>query len=281
MIEQANTALVKVLDQSWWALDSTAMAAQISGLERTITLARTARGLLARELAGRNWPALQGATSTATFLRDLLRVSVGTGTRLTRLGDLADGRPRTRDALTSGAVTVDQALVIRDVLADLPAGLDPAVVDECESALIGFAATYEPAVLRRLGERILAHVAPEVADAELARKLEREEAAARQRRVLTITDTGHGIHRVVGRLDTESAAILTAALDPLSAPIPGTGRVRDPRTAGQRRADALIDVCRFTLTHDDLPVNGGNRPQLNVTVDFNALTRQLAVVRRW
>ena len=163
MIGQANTALVKVLDQSWWALDSTAMAAQITGLEQTITLARTAQGLLARELAGRNWPASQGATSTATWLRDLLRVSVGTGTRLTRLGDLADGRPRTRDALAAGVVTVDQALVIREVLADLPAGLDPDLVDECEQALIGFAALHEPAVLRRLGERILAHVAPDLA----------------------------------------------------------------------------------------------------------------------
>jgi len=59
---------------------------------------------------------------------------------------------------------------------------------------------------------------------------------------------------------------VAAALDPLCRPIPG-----DPRTPAQRRADALTDVCRLALSTGELPVNGGDRPQVVVTLPFDAL----------
>ena len=49
----------------------------------------------------------------------------------------------------------------------------------------------------------------------------------------------------------------------------------DDRTAGQRRADALVEVCRLALNAGTLPANGGDRPQLSVTIDFEQLRRQL------
>ena len=166
------------------------------------------------------------------------------------------------------AVNAEQALIIGAAIADLPGDLDPALVDLCEAELIKLAALYEPAVLRRYAEHILDYVAPEIAEAALAAKLDKDEAAARRQRVLTITDQGDGSHRVFGRLDTESAAVLKAAIDPLCKPIPGQNGQRDPRTADQRRADALIDVCRLALKTDTLPDNGGMRPQLNVTTRY-------------
>jgi hypothetical protein len=48
----------------------------------------------------------------------------------------------------------------------------------------------------------------------------------------------------------------------------------DPRTPGQRRADALVDVCRLALACGDLPDNGGDRPQVVVTVDIDTLREQ-------
>ena len=174
------------------------------------------------------------------------------------------------------AVNAEQALIIGAALADLPHDLDPALVDVCEAELIKLAALYEPAVLRRYAEHILDYVAPEIAEAALAAKLDRDEAAARRQRVLTITDQGDGSHRIFGRLDTESAAVLKAAIDPLCKPIPGQDGQRDPRTADQRRADALIDVCRLALKTDTLPDSGGMRPQLNVTTRYDALTKELS-----
>jgi hypothetical protein len=51
--------------------------------------------------------------------------------------------------------------------------------------------------------------------------------------------------------------------------------VADERTYGQRRADALVEVCRLVLNTGDLPENGGDRPQLTVTIRFSDLRDQV------
>jgi hypothetical protein len=81
---------------------------------------------------------------------------------------------------------------------------------------------------------------------------------------------------VSGWLDREAATVLRCALDPLSAPSPdpGTGD-RDPRSLSQRRADALTEVCRLALASGRLPGNGGDRPQVVVTVPYAALRRDV------
>ena len=129
---------------------------------------------------------------------------------------------------------------------------------------------------RRLGERILAHVSPDLADERLRQRLEREEREAWQRRAFTVSSDGHGGARIFGHLDAEGAAIVSAALDPWSRPVGGaTGP--DLRTPAARRADALIDVCRIALASGGLPDNGGQPAQLNVTVDLETLRRGIAV----
>ena len=46
------------------------------------------------------------------------------------------------------------------------------------------------------------------------------------------------------RLDPEGSAVLEAILGPLAAPQPSTEHGSDIRTSDQRRADALVEVCR-------------------------------------
>ena len=46
------------------------------------------------------------------------------------------------------------------------------------------------------------------------------------------------------RLDPEGSAVLEAILGPLAAPQPRTEHGSDTRTSDQRRADALVEVCR-------------------------------------
>ena len=50
---------------------------------------------------------------------------------------------------------------------------------------------------------------------------------------------------------------------------------RDPRSAPQRRHDALLEALRLLLSTDTLPDNGGNRPQLAITIPYDLLTQQL------
>ncbi|MGH3657592.1 MAG: DUF222 domain-containing protein, partial [Micromonosporaceae bacterium] len=79
-----------------------------------------------------------------------------------------------------------------------------------------------------------------------------------------------GSTRVSGRLDAESAAMVRAALDSLAAPNPGPDGERDPRTAGQRTADALVELCR-RANDGALPVGHGVRPHLSVIITLDSL----------
>jgi hypothetical protein len=123
--------------------------------------------------------------------------------------------------------------------------------------------------LKLVGARILSLVAPEVADELDRRAMEREEAQALRERFFTLTPDGVGV-RLSGRLTPEGAAVLRAAIDPLCTPTS-----HDGRSAEQRRADALVDVCRLALATTDLPENGGDRPQVVVGLDFDILEQGL------
>jgi hypothetical protein len=126
--------------------------------------------------------------------------------------------------------------------------------------------------------------------------LERAEKRAYQDRGLWLTDiAGTSRVRVTGWLDQDGAATVRAALDPLCAPrtmrragrrVVGaeigadTGADNDPdptdvRSAGQRRVDALVEVCRLACACGELPDNGGDRPQVVVTIDYDKLRQQV------
>jgi hypothetical protein len=149
------------------------------------------------------------------------------------------------------------------------------VAAAAEAALLGFAADFAPGPLRRLGARILDHVAPQVADRLEAAALERAERRAFPQRGLTLSPPIGGLVRVGGQLTVEDAAIVTAALDPLAGP----GVNTDARSPAQCRADALVEVCQLALRTGELPDTGGDRPQLAVTVGYDPLIRRLGVGR--
>jgi hypothetical protein len=124
--------------------------------------------------------------------------------------------------------------------------------------------------------RILDVVAPQIADEADRKALQREEARAFRDRFFTVSDVGDGAVRLSGRLDADGAATLRAALDPLAAPGRLSGiatAAGDDRTAGQRRADALVEICRLALASQQLPEHGGDRPQVVLTVGLDPLTR--------
>jgi hypothetical protein len=155
---------------------------------------------------------------------------------------------------------------------------------------------------------ILEQVDPERAEALLLKELDNAERTAYQRRGLTVVRHGEGEYRLRAILTTEAAAIIRAALDPLSAPgvlIPppdsahtdngsddpanafgqaadevdraaADGAVRDGRSPAARRADALTEICRRALAHGDLPDNGGEKPHLVITLDWERMRAGVA-----
>nr|WP_275941569.1 HNH endonuclease signature motif containing protein [Planosporangium mesophilum] len=214
-------------------------------------------------------PAAQGATSTVGWLRERYRLLPGAASKQVRLAAALDREcPVTAGALAAGALNVKQAEVIVDAVAKLPAEYRA----RADEYLVGLAGEFGPKELAGLGERVLEVVAPEEAEARALAALERAEERAHAGRELRLSPLpGEGRVRVAGWLDREAAAVVTAALDPLCAPR-GGGEVRSP---GQRRADALVEVCRIACASGGLPDNGGDRPQVVVTVDYDTLRDQV------
>jgi hypothetical protein len=101
--------------------------------------------------------------------------------------------------------------------------------------------------------------------------LEEREQRTYHRREVRLAEAADGSTRLSGRLDAESAAMVRAALDPLAAPNPGPDGERDPRTAGQRTADALVELARRACTTGTLPVGHGVRPHLAVIITLDSL----------
>jgi hypothetical protein len=160
--------------------------------------------------------------------------------------------------------------VIAKAVADLPAEYRA----RADKYLVDQAAEFGPQPLTGLGERVLEVVAPEQAEARELAALERAEERAYIARDLRLSQLpGDDRVRLTGWLDREGAAVVQAALDPLCAPR-GSG-AEDVRTPGQRRADALVEVCRLATACTDLPDNGGDRPQVVITVPFETLRTQL------
>jgi Domain of unknown function (DUF222)/HNH endonuclease len=275
LLAMAASAVRAFAVRPTFGLSDAELRSSLDRLQRVATVVAGAMAVTVQEVSGRDLPHVDGATSTIAWLRDLLRITAADANRLITLGQIIDYRPAIAAAVESGRVNPAQAVAIGHVLDDVPPD-EPIVVDKVEAILLDHATQFEPTILRRLGERALAHINPELADARLRDRLDREEKHARQRRGLTLSSDGLGGTRLSGILDTEGAAIVAAAIEPLTRPVRGHDGP-DLRTAAARRADALVEVCRIALAAGGLPDRGGTPPQLNVTVDFDALARQVAV----
>ncbi len=136
---------------------------------------------------------------------------------------------------------------------------------------------HDAATLAGLGRHLLERVAPDLAEARLGEQLARADARDTHRRNTFTGSTDHrGRIRVRGELDTESWAFCPSALEPLAKPVPTVhpdgSKDHDPRTVGQRQADALVELARRALDSDPLPGRGGYPAHLAVTIDLNSLT---------
>ncbi|MET7822795.1 DUF222 domain-containing protein, partial [Micromonospora zamorensis] len=269
---RAESAVATCADAAAWPLTEHELIAALDAAHRLEQRLAAVKLALVREVDGRGTAVAQGASSTAVWLRERLRLTVPAARRLVDLAAALDtGNPGIRQALADGHITLDQARVIADTVTTVHTSAGAQAADKAVGVLTDWAGQFDPTLLRKLGTRILDHVAPDIADAAAAAALEAEAARATRDRHLTISEQTDGRLRLTGTLDVEAAALLRAAIDPLSAP----AGPDDNRCAGQRRHDALADVCRLALRTGELPDSGGDPAQIVVTTSYDTLTRQL------
>lgn len=187
-----------------------------------------------------------------------------------------------RRGFASGAVTEAQARVVVQVLDDLPADLGPGLLGKAEQAMVSECARCKPAQLKRVGERLLEILAPDIADAAEEARLRKEEAQARAQTRLTFSTLGNGATRIAATVPDSTAARFKTQLQAFASPRrdhltkdddrsarvdPATGqRIPYPQLLGQAFCDLVESV-----DPDRLPTQGGNSTSLVVTIDLDKL----------
>ncbi|RZT82144.1 uncharacterized protein DUF222 [Micromonospora violae] len=271
-LAQVGGAVDDCAETALWALSDDELLASLDATQMMAQRLATVQLGLVREVDGRGLAVAQGASSTAVWLRERLRLSSRTARQLVQLAATIDAAPPpVPDALLSGAITVEQGRVVAETIAALPMEAGPEVADKATQLLVTWADRFDPISLSRLGERVLTHVAPELTEQAELKALERATERAEARRHVTLSEQQNGQVRLSGNLDTETASLLREAIDPLCTP----AGEHDDRSPGQRRADALGEICRLALRTGQLPDNGGDRPQLVVTASLDELVNGL------
>ncbi len=229
-----------------------------------------------------------GAADTQAWWANTTRQTRRDTHRRLHLAQALDTRTLVHDALGAGAIAEDQATVIVRALDALPEDVETGVVDLAEKELVRLAGFHDAADLTRLGKRILDVVAPEVGEAQLAKTLEDEEAAAHQACRLVIRDDGHGQCHGSFVLPSAEAAMWRKHLDALLSPKHQAAIDADNATESNEDAEAVgVPVesrplarrlgeafCEYIRRYpaDRTPNAGGVSAQVNVTMRIDDFT---------
>ncbi len=186
----------------------------------------------------------------------LLRQDRRDAARQVRTARQLDDLPAVQAAFDEGRITQRHADVLADTLADEAVRDLPGAAQQ----LLAAAQRLDPRQLQ-LQARKLAIGADQDAAAD------RERAAHARRSARLSPPDHHGMVHLHARLSQVGAEIVATAIGALMRPDPGDLPPHQRRTADQRRADALVELARLALDHDQLPDVARRRPQVLLLVD--------------
>jgi hypothetical protein len=208
------------------------------------------------EIDRRNSVDDEGYLSTASWLRDKARMSSRAAYQEVFTARALDTMPLASEAHREGDIASGHVKILVRA-----ARAHPGSYPEAEETLVDAARTLSVREMARLVDYWAQNLDPDLAvDAA---------QALHERRRIHISATYEGMVRLDGWLDREGGATVMSALGAHT-----DAGVRDPseeRTPAQLRADALVEICRQHLDHGDLPVTGGERPHINLTVGLGTL----------
>jgi hypothetical protein len=252
-IEQITAGLDALAATDVVALDDAAVREQLLALT---TLANRVHAELVRrvDLFDRRGLAENDGFRTAkAWLQGVGRLPATMAHRLVRVARLLRRLPKLAASAQSGEVPAEHLQQV----ARLADRVSVERVAEVEASLADAARVLDLTRFTTVCERVRAHLDPDGPDP----------AADFDKRTLSLNPV-QGMLLLRGQLDPEGGAALMTALDALMTP-PGEG---DERTAGQRRADAPVELARRQLTGGGLPSVGGHRPQVGVLLFPQALS---------
>jgi hypothetical protein len=167
----------------------------------------------------------------------------------------------TAEVFAQGRAGLRHVEVIARVLGGKSAGrLSPGQWAGVEAQLAAKAELYTPTELQNWGTALV-----ELLDQDGAEPDDRPPAQLNE---LHLSRLPSGGGKLKGRFDDAAMfdAIATV-IDAKAKPLTGD----DDRSAGERQAEALAEVCGYVLDHGDVPECGGHRPHVNMLIRLDDL----------
>src|SRR3989441_8028108 len=193
-----------------------------------------------------------GALGLVPWLRSNCKLSGGAAAERVGIARQLEHLPETQKAFASGGLGYQHVAV----LARTAEHVGVAAVRKAEASLLKAAETMDPGLFTGVAKNFEHRVDAQAALAEANR--------AHERRYLNVSEPSDGLVRLDGLLDEEGGAILRSALD--ARMLPGKD---DDRTPGQRRADALVDLC--SRKTGGSATGAGPRPHLVIRASLDTL----------
>jgi hypothetical protein len=259
----ARTAFADVSGAPVWSMSAGQTKQTLTELEAHEAQTAALKSRLIRHAESIDLPAENGSRSVASWLARRHRLSRREAQRQGFVAAALGSHPLVEAAMDQGRLRVEQAHAILRGLDNLPEALDPGLKVKAEEHLIELAQDHDAKALRNLAKAILEVVAPDIADAHLAKQLERLERDAEEANRFRIWDTPDGRVRGDFDLDGYSGACLKKALFANAAPQhrASKGPLGEPKPTAERMGEAFAEyVRRYPTTK--LPKAGG----LNATV---------------
>ncbi|WP_435769488.1 DUF222 domain-containing protein [Nocardioides sp. SYSU DS0651] len=298
-------------DVDWDGVEPSALPECAVALARTKAMLDAALLEVADRLQSSGAVTEQGWASAKDFLTHVTGGRKGAGGSLVRAAEQTRELPEVRDAARSGAVSQAQARVIAGRVATLPRV--PELRSAAASRMLDLVAThrYDASDLERSFGAVVRELDPDGTLLGDDRDRPLRERGAHGARFLSFAEDTVGGVRVRGYASLEEAEWVKTCLMPLAAPRttapgacggePGTvgerddqGRRvsrgcpdpvcahdgKDPRDAGARMWDALVDACDRLSATDSLPHVHGSRARVMVTMDLDRLRAQVDDAQR-
>jgi Domain of unknown function (DUF222)/HNH endonuclease len=256
-----RSALDELRSEDLQASSDEELGEDLVELERASRVLDAERARRLAEVERRGTWAIDGHLSVVSWLAARVRVGFGRASQQVKMSRALRVMPVTSDALGSGELSSEAAGLLisaREAAPEAFSEAEPMLVDAAE-------------ILPVREFRTAIAYWRQAADASA------EEARARriyEGRHLHVSPTIEGTVRIDGDLDPESGQTVLVALRAMQDAWARDGD-EDRRTAPQRRADALTELCRTWLDRSDRPQVAGERPHVVVTVDLESLTGKL------
>ncbi|MEA2972886.1 MAG: hypothetical protein QOG82_1344 [Actinomycetota bacterium] len=235
--------LAKAIEKLRLPLDGTALTQVLALRDRLDALIAEAVGEFD---AAQLWD-IDSATSMTAWLRDKASMTSNAAHNLVSTASRLRKLPVTATAYRNGTLSKGQVEVIL-------AKVDDATIDafaEVEAELVPHLAPLGLSGCSR-------------AMATWRDQVEEAKESPEPDRALHLSATLDGRHVLEGHRDAEGGAVVAAAL--------ALATVEDAdRTPAQRRGDALVDVSRFFLDHQQTHTGGRARPHLSLVADVEAM----------